>query len=150
MPTNDILDQLAELVEEVTHPNWDGHGAEPVKDQTIGVATRVIDALPAEYLHPSSVGAEPDGHVTLEWYRSTDWLLSVSVSPDGMLHYAASMGADSFYGACLFDGTVPAVILDLIRRWELTLKPGLTHEELKQRAKLYPPPAEWFDEDCLE
>ena len=117
----DIWEQLAELTEEVCRPNWDGHGAEPVKDQTIGVATRVIDALPAEYLHPSSVGAEPDGHVTLEWYRSTDWLLSVSVSPVGMLHYAALLGDDSFIGSCLFEdnGKVPGVILDLIRRWEL-------------------------------
>ncbi|MFH0937823.1 MAG: hypothetical protein V1899_00835 [Planctomycetota bacterium] len=61
-----------------------------------------------------SVGAEPDGHVTLEWHHSSRRTLSVSVSPDGELHYAALFGASKVYGTEPFFGNVPKSILDLI------------------------------------
>jgi hypothetical protein len=62
------------------------------------------------------VGAEPDGHITLEWYRGPRWTLSVSVSPDGMLYYAALFGSSEVRGAEPFFGDVPDIILSLIRR----------------------------------
>lgn len=108
-------DELAEMASAYRTADWDAHGAAPVTADTVRHARRFIEALPAGYALPS-VGAEPDGHVTLEWYRATDWLLSVSVSPEGVLYYAALLGSEDPRGSCPFDGHVPETILYWIRR----------------------------------
>jgi len=46
----------------------------------------------------ANVGAESDGHITFEWYTSPRHILSISVSPDGKLHYAALIGSRKAYG----------------------------------------------------
>jgi hypothetical protein len=89
--------------------------AEGVKLETRQYARQFLDALPAEYPLPS-LGVEPDGHVSLEWYRATNWLLSVSVSPEGMLYWAALLGNEDPRGSCRFEGAVPETILYWIRR----------------------------------
>ena len=63
-----------------------------------------------------SIGAEPDGQITVEWYRSPQRTLSVSISPDGELHYAALLGSAKTCGTEPFTGAVPNVVADLIHR----------------------------------
>jgi hypothetical protein len=108
-------DELDGLYKECREPHWDAHGAEVVTPQTLEHARRLIEALPPEYPLPS-VGAEPDGHITLEWYQATNRLLSVSVSPHGMLYWAALVGEEDPRGTCPFGGEVPETILYWIRR----------------------------------
>jgi len=112
---NKVLDELDALTKECSSPNWDGYGAVPVQSQTIKDAKRFVEALPLGTPTPSA-GAEPDGHVTLEWYHSSRRTLSVSVSPDGELHYAALLGASKAWGTEPFFGDVPSSILLLISR----------------------------------
>jgi hypothetical protein len=99
--------------------NWDGEGAEPVQDQTTLNALNLIDALPLGYPLPS-VGVEPDGHLTLEWYRHPRWTLSVSISPSGLLYYAALFGSNESKGVERFIGFFPAILLDLIQRVQIS------------------------------
>ena len=80
-------DELSKLWNECRIANWEG--AEPIAYQTVQNAQRFIEALPPDYPLPS-VSAEADGHLELEWYRAQNWLLSVSVSPEGMLYWAAT------------------------------------------------------------
>jgi hypothetical protein len=108
-------EELAKVANTCRTPDWDAHGAQPVSAATVQHARRLIEALPPVYPSPS-VGAEPDGHVTLEWYRATNCLLSVSVSPEGMLYYAALLGEEDPRGSCPFAGVVPETILYCIRR----------------------------------
>ena len=63
-----------------------------------------------------SVGAEPDGQITFEWYQSQRRILSVSVSQEGDLHYAALLGYSRRYGTEPFFGEIPADILKLVHR----------------------------------
>jgi hypothetical protein len=63
-----------------------------------------------------SVGVEPDGHLTVEWYRSPEETLSVSISADGDLHFAALLGLTKAYGTEPFVSEVPKMISDLIHR----------------------------------
>ena len=63
-----------------------------------------------------SVGAEPDGHITFEWHRGPERTLSVSVSPDAELHFAARIGSARDYGTRPFFGEVPHRIFELIQR----------------------------------
>ena len=101
--------------EECREANWDGYGAQPVQEKTYHLAHQFLAALPLSTPLPS-IGAEPDGHITAEWHRSPQRTLSVSISPDGELHYAALLRSAKTYGTELFTGEIPKIIFDLIRR----------------------------------
>ena len=103
------------MAEECGSPNWDGYGAAPVIEETLRQGYRFLAALPLGTPAPS-VGAEPDGHIVFEWYHSPRRTLSVSVSSEGELHYAALLGLSKAHGTEPFFGEVPQAILDLIRR----------------------------------
>ncbi|MBI1902176.1 MAG: hypothetical protein HYS13_13835 [Planctomycetia bacterium] len=75
----------------------------------------LTEALPLGFPAPS-IGAEPDGDLTLEWHCSPRRTLSVSVSPEGDLDYAGLFGPNRTYGTEVFYGEVPETILRLIRR----------------------------------
>lgn len=94
---------------------WDGYGALPVSEDTYRLTQKFIDALPLGLSAPA-FGAEPDGQLTVEWYSSPRRILSISVSAEGELHYAALLGASKAYGSEPFFGEVPRAIVDLIRR----------------------------------
>lgn len=110
-----VFDELYSMTIKCLVSNWDGYGAAPVTIEAYALACQFLLALPLGIAAPS-VGAEPDGHLTLEWYRSPRRLLSVSISPDGDLHYAALLGPSKAYGTEAFFGDVPRTILDLIDR----------------------------------
>ena len=108
-----IFDDLGSIFQECRSANWDGYGAVPVRPETLINTRRFLLALPWG-TPPPAIGAEPDGHLTLEWHRSPRRTLSISVSPDGDLHFAALLGPRTRYGTELFVNDVPRVILDLI------------------------------------
>ena len=110
------FDQLWAVWQDCKQPNWDGYGAVPVEQETYRNAYELIEALPLGCPLPTSFGAEPDGHLALEWHRHPRWTLSVSVGLDGTLHYAALLGIEDPRGSCLFDGKISETLLSLIRR----------------------------------
>ena len=95
--------------------NWDGFDALPVSEASLRNARLFLESMPMGIPAPS-IGAEPDGALTLEWHHSTRRTLSVSVSHDGNLHYAALFGPSRVYGTEAFFGEAPESILELIRR----------------------------------
>jgi hypothetical protein len=109
------LDELQQVASDCRAANWDGYGAAPVTQEAVAQAEAFLRALPLGMRGPS-VGVEPDGHLTFEWYHSPSWSLSVSVSPNGWLHYAALLGSSSEYGAVPFLGQLPRAIHDLVTR----------------------------------
>jgi hypothetical protein len=110
-----LAQNLATLAKRCRLPGWDGFGAEPVREETVLAAARFLQSLP-HGTPPPAIGAEPDGDVALEWYRSPRRTISVSVTADGNLHYAALLGPNKQYGTEVFVGQVPEPILDLVRR----------------------------------
>jgi len=112
---DDVLQELAAVAHECGSPNWDGQGAKAVSPDTLSTARRLLAALPQDVALPS-VGVEPDGHLTLEWYRTPTWTLSVSVSPESHLYYAALFDANDLRGREVFGGNAPEIILSLIQR----------------------------------
>ncbi len=109
------INELYRLFQECREANWDGYGAAPVTERAFLTAYDFLEALPLGTPAPS-IGAEPDGHITLEWYRSPRRTLSISVSPESELHYAALIGVGKAYGSEPFFGEVPKEIVDLIHR----------------------------------
>lgn len=107
--------ELCELADECSTPNWDGYGANSVTSDGYLQAYRFLETLPLGVEVPSP-GVEPDGELTFEWHHGPQHTLSVSVSADGDLHYAAIIGANKTYGTEAFFGETPKAILDLIGR----------------------------------
>ncbi len=110
-----VFNELCQVAEECESANWDGYGAEPVSIDTYRFAYRFLEALPVG-TPPPSVGAEPDGDLTFEWHRGSERTLSVSVSPEGELHFSARIGIARDYGTRAFLGEVPRRIFELIQR----------------------------------
>jgi hypothetical protein len=97
-----VFHTLENVFEECKTPNWDGNGALPVLETTHKKASYFIEALQPKYSLPSSVVAEPDGHLNLEWYCNPQWTISVSISPEGILYYAALFDDESTSGSEIF------------------------------------------------
>ena len=110
----ETLEELGEVWEECRYPGWDGYGALPVEQDTLRAAYSLIESLPFRFPRPS-IGAEPDGQLTLEWRTSPHRVLSVSVDPDGYLHYAGLFGTNKRYGTLTYFSTVPPEVLQLVR-----------------------------------
>lgn len=109
------FDELSQVYEDSAEPNWDGYDALPVTEDTYRLTYEFLEALPLSTPLPS-VGAEPDGHITLEWHSAPRRTLSISISPDGELHYAALLGDRKRYGTEPFFGEAPETIVELIHR----------------------------------
>ncbi|MDO3378548.1 hypothetical protein [Geoalkalibacter halelectricus] len=110
-----VFEDLCLIFTECKEPGWDGYHAEPVSEAAFHSTAQFLRALPLGMPVPT-IGAEADGQLTLEWYRSPRRTLSVSVSADGELHYAALIGASKAYGTEPFFGEIPEVIMNLIVR----------------------------------
>lgn len=110
-----ILDELDQVAEECKDPGWDGYGALPVSKYTIGYAHHFLLALPLGIVKPT-VGSEPDGCITFEWYKSPEKICSISISQDGFIHYAYLNRLVKRHGSEPFSGSVPMEIVMLINQ----------------------------------
>jgi hypothetical protein len=113
-----VYNELINIWNDCKTPNWDGDNAYPVEPATFRNTHAFIEALPLGSPLPS-IGVEPDGHLTLEWYRHPRWTLSISISPTGQIFYAALLGHSDPRGSEIFVDEVPQLILDLIQRVSL-------------------------------
>lgn len=104
--------ELTDIEKECKEPGWDGHDAMPVHPLSVALARQFLETLPLGFEAPS-ISAEPDGQVSMEWYRSPSRILSVSLSPDGELHYASLFGSSRRYGSEPFSGPIPESVLEL-------------------------------------
>ncbi len=109
-----IRGELADVWQECSVPNWDGYGAFSVTVESYWNALRFLRSLPLGIPAPS-IGAEPDGQITLEWGSSRRRRLSISVDENGDLHYAALLGSGRTCGTEPFFEEAPDRLLDLIR-----------------------------------
>lgn len=109
------LNELCQVYQECRNSDWDGYNAYPVLPDTVSLAHEVLSSLPLGTPSPS-FGAEPDGHITMEWHHSPFRTLSISISPEKKLHFAALIGANSYYGTENFYGEISRNIQDLINR----------------------------------
>jgi hypothetical protein len=111
---DDAINELITVTSACRKDDWDAHGASAVHPDSVTLCYRVIKSLPLGFPSPT-IGAEPDGQVTLEWYKSTSRVLSVSVDPVGLLHYAGLFGRSKHYGTITFTGQAPDQLMKLVQ-----------------------------------
>ncbi len=89
--------ELESTFEECSLKGWDGERAEPITEQVLLHAKIFLWSFPLGFESPE-IGAEPDGAITLEWYRSPARVISISINPGGRLYFAAIIGGDQRHG----------------------------------------------------
>ena len=105
-----LVDQLIDSYREASEDGWDGEGSIAVEHETLSVTRQLVESLPTAYRTPE-ISAEPDGQVDLTWRVNSRRILSVSVAPNGLLHWAAMIGQEDPRGTCRFEGQTPATLL---------------------------------------
>jgi hypothetical protein len=108
-----VLPEVSEVISETSKGGWDGYDAQPLAKMVYYYAAAFLNSLPNSLRAPT-VGAEPDGHLTFDWYHSPTRVLSISLSKDGLLHYAAIIGRNKAFGSEVFDGALPRRIVELV------------------------------------
>jgi hypothetical protein len=109
-----VTSEILAMVAEHGYPDWNGEGAcavsTPAADRTVAFIRALPDNVPAPEIAP-----EPDGSISLDWIRSRNHVLSVSVGVSESLAYAWVFGDDSGHAGVRFDGeSTPQEILDRI------------------------------------
>ncbi len=112
---SNLGDELQAVWESCSTADWDGYGALAASQDALRNSRRFLESLPRDFPAPS-IGAEPDGALTMEWHCSERRALSVSVSSGEELHFAGLFGPNRVYGSEAFLAEIPRPILDLIRR----------------------------------
>lgn len=109
-----VIRELEKLWDDFRQPNWDGYGAVPLSANSYSLAAQFLRSLPLR-TPPPSIGAEPDGHVTAEWYSSPRKTFSLSFSPDGYIHFALLHALKRTWGTEPFSGTPSHQVLRMIQ-----------------------------------
>ena len=110
-----LRDDLAAAWAECRQPGWDGYDALRVAQDALRNMYIFLEALPLGSPHPT-IAADPHGYFSAEWYRGPRRVLSVAVTDDDLLHYAALVGPNRVCGTETFYGEIPEAILSLMRR----------------------------------
>ena len=113
--------QLDRIFEECSNIGWDGVDAKPISAETLQSAKTFLKSFPLGIESPD-VGAEPDGAITLEWYRSPNRVISISINPGGCFYYAAIIGANRRHGMDFALFGVPEDLLALISQVTRTIR----------------------------
>jgi len=109
------LSRLASLAVECAEVGWDGEDAAPIDLIAIRSAERLVRMLPYGVPLPE-FSPEPDGSISLDWIRSRNRLLSLSIGRSNRLAYAWLDGAERGHGVVGFDGpNVPLRVLEEIK-----------------------------------
>jgi hypothetical protein len=112
---SDALQSLSAAFCEACQPGWDGYGAVTASFDSYAKAEKFIRALPAN-IPPPEVAVDPDGEISLEWYRNPSRVFSVSIGADDSLTYAGLFGASRTRGVETFNLDIPKIVLDNLRR----------------------------------
>ncbi len=110
-----VLEQLDAVYEDCVLPGWDGNGAKAISHDVLRNARFFLESLPFGMELPQ-IGAEPDGAITFEWYRSPKRTLSVSINPDGYVYYASLIGASRRHGVDPVQGGISKDLIAVIHQ----------------------------------
>ena len=114
-PKTDALQQLYAAFCEACQPGWDGYGAVAAAYDGYVKAEKFIKALPANIPAPE-VAIDPDGEISLEWYRAPRRVFSVSIGSNDEMTYAGVFGKSNAHGTETFNFQIPTPVLINLRR----------------------------------
>ena len=114
-PIRKTIAELTDAFLDCYSPDWDGYKALAVKPQSYQNARRFLETLNGVLPQPS-IGVDPDGEISLEWYRGPRLRFSLSIGPDSTIAYAGMFGINTVHGTETFIDELPASIVQNLRR----------------------------------
>ena len=112
---NSITEELVEIFEESSTPDWDGHGSGPLKIDAVINAALFAAVLP-HYIPLPELTPTSRGEVDFDWSFGDRKLLNVSITETGMLIYAYSNELETRHGSLPFTGELPDAIVEIFRQ----------------------------------
>ena len=107
---HELEGSLATVLEEGNSAEWIADGNKQIQASTIMFAKLFIESLPANFQSPT-IEPEPDGDISIEWYKEKRRLLSASISSVGSIEWAALLGSEDPRGTINFTGKAPETIV---------------------------------------
>lgn len=108
------ISAIRELAVECSSDDWDGYGATAIDSSVVRNAEEFIRVLP-DNLPVPEVSPEPDGSISLDWIRTPNQVVSVSIGSTNRLAFAWLDGSERGHSVLNFDGsTIPHRILSSI------------------------------------
>lgn len=104
---------LADAFEAAGHEGWDGMDTPHVEPSTYLYAHQFLTVLPETVVLPE-IYADQDGDICFDWDQGRRYVLTVCVSRDGTLTYAALYGHAKSHGVELLADGLPKTIAALI------------------------------------
>lgn len=105
-----LSNELNNLYEECSMPNWDGYGAKPAYKSIRKTVEKFLDALPANIADPE-IGADPDGEISLDWCHARNKMFAISIGRKNRIAYAILDGDKRSNGIEIFKGDLPSSII---------------------------------------
>ena len=110
-----ISQRTAEIASIACVRGWDGYDRLPVTFGTYMHAAFFMHTLP-EHLPLPELSADPDGAISMEWYRMPDWIFSISIDDTGKLDYSGIFADKKVSGSSFFVEEIDSDIIDYIGR----------------------------------
>jgi len=104
---------LLKTFQEHSTPDWDGYGARAASFAAFEKAWQLIQELPKHEPIPEFI-VHPDGEIAFEWTGNRESVLTITLSDDVWLKWAALIGGERVYGRIPFSGALPARIRRLV------------------------------------
>lgn len=106
---------LASVLKEGSSSNWLAEENILIETATIVMAKSFIESLPVSFQAPS-IAPEPDGDLSIEWYKEKRRVLTASINSVGTIQWAALIGSEDPRGTVQFTGKAPDTILFYLTR----------------------------------
>jgi len=109
----EIKQSLSEVMRDGSRSGWDGYGAPAVSFATAGNALEFIRRIPPSVPLPE-ISTTSSGDITFEWMKTARRIVTVAISENGEVHYAALNGLRKTFGSYPMNGSFEPVLADLI------------------------------------
>lgn len=117
-PAKERLSQeLRNLLDPQVAATWHGSNTQPIAEAAVLAGLRFLSLLTPADLSDLEVSPDDDGCVSFDWYLRKERQLSVSISAEDHLYYAAILGSiERLSGRLPFYDAIPEEINQLLRR----------------------------------
>ena len=105
-----ILEDLDSIAEHASKPGWDGEGGDSVAPATIQIARCMSSYLADLFQDRPDVSASPDGSVDFDWTFENDSMLTVGITSEHDIVFAATFGDSGTRGREPWKGSLPPML----------------------------------------
>lgn len=113
-----MKESLIEICRKCSDPDWDGYNANSVSQDSFKEALKFLQLIPS-YITRPDIMIEPFGEIAFEWYKNKRMIFIISFNGKNTISYAGIFGSNKTHGTEYFSDTIPPLILENLKRFNL-------------------------------